>query len=169
MTRKFTRRLLVGMGLASYAVGCVTPALHLVGTQNTQGEVSTMVGAAAFFCGLIGLLMGQYAWIANVLGLVALVLLWKRWYNGSLVCSRAAIVVAQHTRVLVGTEIMGDEGGVKKELVTSLGMGFYLWVVVFAFFALAALVRERGPGEERGEDDQLDQSSSVGPASRRDG
>lgn len=143
MTPKLARILLVVASVLSFLVGCATPALHLTGKANTRGEQTTMSGLAAFFTGFFGMLAGQYAWLANPLGITAIVLLFLRCYNAALICSVAALFAAQHTWVLVGTIISGDEGGVTKYLVTSLGLGFYLWVLGFLLVAVASLVRER--------------------------
>jgi len=147
MTLKHTRTLLVAASIASYLVACATPALHLAGRENTLGELTPMSGFAGLFSGFFALFGGQFAWLANPLGLLALILLLRRHDNASLLASLAALLMAQHTWVFVGTVISGDEGGVKKYLVSSLGLGFYLWLVSFLLLAVASLVRERRLGE----------------------
>jgi hypothetical protein len=144
MTLKQTRTLLVAGTVISYLVACATPALHLAGKENTTlGEPTSMIGLAALFSGFFALFEGQFAWLANPLGLVALILLFRRRYDSSLLLSLAALLVAQQTWFLVGTVIWGDEAGVKKDLVTSLGLGFYLWLVAFLLLVVASLVGQR--------------------------
>jgi hypothetical protein len=143
MTLKQTRSLLVAASIVSYVAACATPALHLAGRENTLGERSSMSGLAAFFSGFFALFEGQFAWLANPLGLIALILLFRRRYDASQLLSLAAFLVAQQTWFLVGTVIWGDEAGVKKELVTSLGPGFYLWLLGFLLLAVASRVGQR--------------------------
>src|SRR3954447_9132178 len=101
MTLKHTRTLLVAASLTSYVVACATPALHLAGKENTLGELTSMSGFAAFFSGFFALFGGQFAWLATPLGLLALILLLSRRYNASLLASLAALLVAQHSWLLV--------------------------------------------------------------------
>jgi hypothetical protein len=61
-----------------------------------------------------------------------------RCYRLGLIVSLLALLIAQQTWVLVGTVIDGDEGGVTKYLVTSLGLGFYVWVLSFVLIAAMA-------------------------------
>jgi uncharacterized membrane protein len=99
-----------------------------------------MSGFAAFFSGFFALFDRQFAWLANPLGLIAPVLLLRRRYDAALLVSLAALLVAQQTWLLVGTVIWGDEAGVKKDLVTSLGLGFYFWLLAFLLLVFASLV-----------------------------
>ena len=71
---------------------------------------------------------------------LALILLVCRAYRAALCVALAAVLVGQHTWAVVGTTISGDEGGVTKYLVTSLGPGFYLWCGSFVLIAVAALI-----------------------------
>ena len=127
--------------VACWLVACFLPALHLLGKANTQGEQSTMVGLLAFIMAFFAMLEGQFAWLANPLWFTAMVLVLVRYNRAALIVSALAILVAQQTWMVVGTEIPGDEGGVKKYLVTSLGLGFWLWVFSFVVIAAVAAVR----------------------------
>jgi hypothetical protein len=134
--------------VACWAAACCLPALHLLGKANTQGEQSTMVGLMAFIMAFFALLEGQFAWLGNVAWGVAMLLMIRSRHRGALIASAAAVGLAQHTWVLIGTEINGDEGGVKKYLVTALGLGFWMWVASFAIVAAASIagaMRRPGP------------------------
>jgi hypothetical protein len=135
------RIISIAASVACWGVACFLPALHLVGKANTQGEQSTMVGLLAFIMAFFAMLEGQFAWLANPLWFMAMILLALGRSRAALIVSVLAIAVAQHTWMVVGTEIPGDEGGVKKYLVTSLGLGFWLWVSSFVLIAAVAAVR----------------------------
>jgi hypothetical protein len=140
MTPILRRMLLAFLAVACYLVSFFLPALYLTGQANTQGQQTNMVGMMAFINGFFALFNMQLAWLGNGLGAIALILLLSRSYLAALVLSVAALAVAQHTWVVVGTIISGDEGGVTKYLVTGLGPGFYLWCGSFLLLAVAAIV-----------------------------
>jgi formate hydrogenlyase subunit 3/multisubunit Na+/H+ antiporter MnhD subunit len=95
-----------------------------------------MTGAEALLNGCFGM---PYAWIANPLALVALAFL-KRRRLVALGCAVAALLASQSTWFIVGTVIWGDEAGVTKNYVASLGVGFYLWSLSFLLLGAAALM-----------------------------
>ncbi len=132
-------RILPILAVLCYLTAFFLPTLYLTGQANTAGEKTSMVGLAAFFDGFFSLFDRQYAWLANPMALVALILLLVRAEIPALFFSLAALLIAQQTWVLVGTPIWGDEGGVTKYLVTSLGAGFYLWNFSFILLAVASL------------------------------
>ena len=82
MTRKFTRRLLVGMGLASYAVGCVTPALHSPLMAVTNAISSVIIVGALIAAGPMGFSF------AKVMGFVAVTLASVKIFGGFIVTQR---------------------------------------------------------------------------------
>ncbi len=131
--------LFVLASVACWWAACFLPALHLEGRANTLGEKITGSGGAAFFSAFFGMFAGQYAWLANPLGIVSLSLSRRGRYGLALFVSVLGILVAQQTWMVVGTEIDGDEGGVTKYLVTSLGLGFHLWVLSLAIIAALAV------------------------------
>jgi hypothetical protein len=148
MTRTFHLLVLPLVAGACYVTSFFLPALYLTGQANTQGQQTNMVGLMAFINGFFALFELQTAWLANPLALLALIFLLCRLYVPSLVISLVAVLIAQHTWVVVGDTISGDEGGVTKYLVTSLAPGFYLWSFSFLLLAVASLIgRLQRPGE----------------------
>jgi len=139
------RLVLPVLAVVCFVASLFLPALYLKGMANTNGLPTYMSGVGAFFDGFFGLFDRQFAWLANPLAWLALALVLARRRVGGLVLSLAALVVAQHTWVLIGTQIWGDEGGVTKYLVTSLGPGFYLWCFSFLLLALAAIAGSAAP------------------------
>jgi len=146
--RRLILPILPILAIVCYITAFFLPALYLTGQANTTGEHTDMVGLAAFFDGFFGLFDRQYAWLANPLAALALILLFCRLRWLSLVFSVAALLFAQHTWVLPGTQIWGDEGGVTKYLVTSLGIGYYLWCFSFLLLAVASLVARFRPVDQ---------------------
>jgi len=150
MTSRLSRILLFVAG-GCYVVSFFLPALYLTGQANTSGQKTSMVGLAAFFDGAFALFDRQYAWLANPLAGLAVILLVRRAPAAgraravAVGLALAALLVAQHTWVVVGHTIWGDEGGVTKYLVTSLGVGFYLWCGSFLLLAAAALAARFRP------------------------
>jgi hypothetical protein len=136
-------RILLFVAGGCFVVAFFLPALYLTGQDNTAGQKTSMVGLAAFFDGFWALFDRQYAWLANPLaGLAVVGLLSRRGRRGvAFGLALAALLIAQHTWVVVGHTIWGDEGGVTKYLVTSLGVGVYLWSLSFLLLAVASLVR----------------------------
>jgi hypothetical protein len=138
-----------GVAVLCYVVSFCLPALRLARALNSDGTIgnpaelgrpSNMVGLAAFINGIFGVFMGQFAWLANPLAGLAIILILCRAYRASLIAAILAVLVAQHTWAVVNTTISGDEGGVTKYLVTGLGAGFYLWCASFVILAVGAIV-----------------------------
>jgi hypothetical protein len=140
MTPTVRRILPALVAVVCYVTSFFLPALYLTGQANTSGQQTSMIGLMAFIDGLFALFELQFAWLANPLAGLALILLLVRAHLVSVVLSLAALLVAQHTWVVVGTTISGDEGGVTKYLVTSLGPGFYLWSGSFLVLAVTAVI-----------------------------
>jgi hypothetical protein len=134
------RLVLPAVALVCYLASFFLPALYVKGQANTNGLSTYIGGLGAWFDGFFALFDRQYAWLANPLAAIALLLLLARAYRGALGVSLAALLVAQHTWMVVHTLIWGDEGGVTKYLVTSLGPGFYLWCSSFALLVVASVL-----------------------------
>jgi hypothetical protein len=132
------RVAVAGLSVGLFLAACAAPALELIGREHTF-----LSGGAALFQGPLALLIGQLAWCANPLWAVAVVLLLVRRLNGAASFAIAALVVANQTWTLFGTEIPGDEGGVTKYYLKSLQPGFYLWLLSFAALAVGALVLKK--------------------------
>jgi hypothetical protein len=139
---KALRPALVLASLTCYVAACSTSALELIGVGKEAGQNKAFPGLLAFIDGFFAMFEGQYAWLANPLALLALITLCIRLRRLSLCLSVLALLVAQHTWWLVGTVIDGDEGGVTKFRVVSLGTGFYLWTTSFFLLAIASLGRK---------------------------
>src|SRR5437762_1072573 len=130
---------LVVVSVACWIAACCLPALNVVGRAKTRGESTTMRGSLAFINAFFAMFDRQYAWMANPLGILAAFLVAVRMHWPARIAAVLAVLVTQQTWKLVGTEIIGDEGGVTRYLVTSLGLGFYLWVLSFVLIAVATI------------------------------
>jgi hypothetical protein len=121
-----------------YAAACSTPALELSGKEHTY-----LFGVLALFYGPLVVLIGQFAWFANPVWLIALLLVLAGRLRAGIVASLLAFVVATHAWALFGREIPGDEGGVTKYYLKSMQIGFYLWLLTFILLAAGAALAQR--------------------------
>jgi hypothetical protein len=128
-----TRLQVVGASALCFAAACATPALELTGQEH-----QTIFGAEALFYGLLAMLIGQFAGLANPLWLTALLLMSRGRPRSAAMLSLAAFLVGNHVWALFGQEIPGDEGNVTKLYLQSLDIGFYLWLLSFLILAVGS-------------------------------
>jgi hypothetical protein len=134
-----TRLLVIAPSVLCFVAACATPALVLDGKEHT-----VMFGAQALLEGPLAVLIGQLSWLANPLWLLATLLVLLSRFKGATAVSLAAFAVANHAWALFGREIPGDEGGVTKLYLTSIHLGFYLWLLSFLILATGAAIARTG-------------------------
>lgn len=131
------RFVFIGISLLCYAAACVSPCLEMF----KQG-VDVWYGARILVIGWLGLLVGQFAWLANPLWAVGLLFLTLRRPTIALIASALALLLALQTFMLFGMPLPGDEGGVTKLELLRLRYGFYLWLAsLLALFAGTVMLR----------------------------
>ena len=139
------RLLVLGLTFVLYLIACSTPALYLTG-----GDKERWFGFEVLVFGWLGALIGQFAWFANLLLLLAIALLLFRRWIATLVCSLLATSLALHTIVIFSQDIPLDEGGVRHAEVIGLGVGFYIWLLsLLSIGAGAILLRQRESAARR--------------------
>lgn len=136
------RLLIGGIWFLVFAGACALPGIGLDNGEHWPG-------IQLFVMGPLGLLLGHTAWLANLVGFVAFVLLCfgRRW--GVVISSVLAVCVGLAMLELPGKIIPLDEANVKKARIVSLDAGAWLWLGSLLLPGAAALVvRPRRDGWE---------------------
>lgn len=107
-----------------FVLACALPALEF---KRNEAGIEVWEGIQVAFIGGLGLLLGQFAWLANPLLLGAwLSLLWRRRIP-TVLCASLALLVGTHTFALFGQSIPADEANVSKLSLSRLREGTWLW------------------------------------------
>jgi hypothetical protein len=122
------RLIVLVISAVPFVVACATPCLYVTstnyGSQHWLGLYILVSGWTAFF-------VGQFAWFANCLLLLACVLfLYRRWLT-TIIILLLALLIAMQTFMVLGQDLPADEGGVNRMHVTAIGTGFYFWLASF--------------------------------------
>jgi hypothetical protein len=138
---KRTRNVLLLVAIALYLVACVMPALCV----EQYRDVTSVPGWFTLMLGWIPMFGLQFAWLANLLGLGALIASDRRFGTmPPILLALGAVLVAQQTWMLIGTRTALDDEG-HEYLFTAPGIGFYLWVLSFILIGVASRF---GPPED---------------------
>jgi hypothetical protein len=129
------------------------PALELHTGSNTYTSdlkpvwqwtgYESPTGATFLFGGLFGLLLGNFAVIANPLLWLSWILLFRHHYQGALFTSAAALVFAAQTLQLIVQPYRFDEAGAKLGYLATLRLGFVCWILSMAVILVASRTRRR--------------------------
>jgi hypothetical protein len=125
------RLLLCVPALLLYFVACGLPALRLA-----NGDVWS--GGKMLGLGWLGVLLGQFGWLANFFWLGSMVFTLRGRPMIALGLAVIAAAIGLHMLALPGTEISLDEGGVNKTQATALAPGAWVWMAALAAAALGA-------------------------------
>ncbi|HXH03281.1 MAG TPA: hypothetical protein VNN09_08165 [Candidatus Competibacteraceae bacterium] len=127
-----------GLSLLLYALACASPALEFVPSADGP-QVARGLNLLAL--GWLGVLVLQFAWLANPLLWLAWTLLLLRRRRGAALCAGLALVVATDTLRLFHTPLPADISGGNHQQLQALAIGFWLWLASMAVVPLAALLR----------------------------
>jgi hypothetical protein len=131
------RLVVIGIALVLFFVACALPGLH--GLKN-KATPDTSYGFNLVLVGWCAILVGQFAWLANLfLPLAALLLVFRLWITAA-VAALLGFLIALHAFSFLHRELPADEGNVNKIVYTSLGAGYYVWLAAFLALALGAVV-----------------------------
>lgn len=130
-----TRLKVIGPSVGCFVVACATPALILDGKAHL-----VIFGAQAWVQGPLAVFIGQFAWLANLIWLLAVLLVMLSRFKGAAIVSVIGFAVANHVWALFGQDIPGDEGGVTRLYLSSFHVGFYLWLLSFLILAVRAFL-----------------------------
>jgi 4-amino-4-deoxy-L-arabinose transferase-like glycosyltransferase len=128
-------------GIVLYLIACATPALSFrVFTENpAEFRVEKYVGGTLLLVGCLGMLQGQFAWLANPLLVSGVFLMLIRRPRVAIVPLVIAILITFCTLAGKSRQFAHDEGGVSKMTLEQILPGFYLWVASISIILAAAL------------------------------
>jgi hypothetical protein len=145
--------VIVLLSLALYAAACFLPAvlLHtggyaygkdLAASWRWEGH-ETLRGAELLFTGWFGLLLGNFAVLANPALWISWVLFWFRQDRGATVSSAAALLIAMLTFQLLVRPYYFDEAGAKRGYLERPEIGFLCWVASMAVILIGSMRARR--------------------------
>ncbi|MGB5036403.1 MAG: hypothetical protein WBQ66_07340 [Blastocatellia bacterium] len=117
---------LVAISVGLVVIACVLPVLVFV-----ESNQESWFGYSVLLIGALGILIGQFAWIANPILALAWLASLLRWWIASAVIAAFGLLVALTSFRIVGQKIPLDEGGVRQATVGYLHVGFYVWLLAF--------------------------------------
>lgn len=126
---KLLFNLFLLLGFAGFTTSLFLPVFF------TSAE--DIYGYWVLLAGWIGLILIQFAWFANPINLLAL-LLTKDHPKFALLLSVIALILASETFILKEIPIDINQG---KMFIKEFGLGFYIWFAAQLFFLLALLCR----------------------------
>ena len=136
-------RLFIGFSVFLYLAACVAPCLEV-----TQKSDPVWPGWQILLMGWLGVLVGQFAWLANPLWLGGLIFFALRKWTVALILSGLAILPTFNTLTMFVTELPADEGGMNTFHLVRLRIGFYLWLASLAVLFVGAFVMKRRSAEQ---------------------
>jgi hypothetical protein len=130
------------VALLLYAAAFIAPVMRWTQIENAMRPPQIMKGYEVLLLGWQGLFIGNFAWMANVLLAVSLVLLLGGHERAAAITAMIAFALALQTIMLLGARVIADEGGVTHMTMSRLYTGFYLWIASIAVVLVGSLWRK---------------------------
>jgi hypothetical protein len=127
------------IGAVLFVLSLISPCVRLVFSPG-GGEVCN--GFYILMSGWMGPLVGNVAWAANPLALLALVLLLVDMVQAARLISAMAVVVSLQTMAFPGTVIVSGGPFPGSEQATGLACGAFVWMLSILFVLLACLAAQ---------------------------
>jgi membrane-bound ClpP family serine protease len=144
----------IAYSLVLFVTACCIPALEF---QRNDTDREIWSGGQALVLGLLGLLMGCLAWLANPLLLIAMTLLFMRYNIPAAVCATLALLISFNTWLVFSLPMPGDEGGASTMKLLKIREGTYVWMLSMAVVLIGAfLVPKRSVVKSPSTVDQAD-------------
>lgn len=115
-----TRQGILILSVALYVASLALPAMRELGL----GAVPPTLGLMVLVMGWLGVLSGQFGWLANLFWVIGAYCLHRRHWTAAAITSSGAVLVAADTFRMYATGMAGDSGA--KHDVRLLA-GFYVW------------------------------------------
>jgi hypothetical protein len=128
---------IIACSLILFVTACSIPALEF--QRNETGQ-EIWPGGQALLLGWLGLFNGCFAWLANPLLLVALILLVLRYNIPAAACAGLALLISFNTWVVFSLKLSGDEGGVSTLKLLKIREGTYVWMLSMAIVLAGAFL-----------------------------
>lgn len=127
--------LFIGLSVLLFLLACATPCLEM-----SQKSDPTWYGLRILVLGWMGVLVGQFAWLANPLWLLGLITFALRKWRVALIALGASLLFAANTLLLFVMPLPADESNINHTSLVRLRIGFYLWLASIAVLFGRALV-----------------------------
>jgi hypothetical protein len=128
-------RVFIVISVFLYLIACATPCLEV-----SQKSDPVWYGLRILVIGWLGILVGQFAWLANSLWLAGIVFFVFRKWMATMIFSGLSLLFALNTFTMFVSELPADEGGVNKFHLVHLRIGFYSWLTSLLVLFAGALV-----------------------------
>lgn len=122
----------IAFSLFLFLLACATPAMVY--------DKQTDLGIQVLAVGWLGILLGQFAWYANLFWLLSLLLAFFRRWILTLAASMVATLIALDALSFFGATVPLDEASVNTMVFKSYHVGFYLWMVSIVVVGIGAAV-----------------------------
>lgn len=128
---------IIGICLLLFVLACATPCLEM-----SHKSDPVWYGLRILVLGWMGILVGQFAWLANPLWVVGLCLLAFRKWSAAAIVSGLSLLFALNTLALFVMPLPADEASVNKTSLVQFRIGFYFWLAsLVLLFAKAFMMR----------------------------
>ncbi|QDT00452.1 hypothetical protein HG15A2_37900 [Adhaeretor mobilis] len=136
------QRICMYLSCICYVIALATPALYLERDQGAaKGLGGWSYGASLLSIGWFGALCGQYGWFANVTFIGAWLSLSSNRMVAARFCGAISVLISLHTLELFRTPIPAFLPASSSEILSKLGVGFYLWVLSMILCVLVTTSR----------------------------
>lgn len=123
-----------------YLIACISPALEFIKEDGSAYTDGLMSGFAALVGGWAAILIGQFAWYANIFWVVSLIFLLFRGWMAAMSSAFLAILIGLHTFKLDSQRPPANEGATFYLRLNDIKVGFYLWLLSFLVVAFCAMI-----------------------------
>lgn len=119
--------LFIGLSVLLFVMACATPCLEM-----SQKSDPTWYGLRILVLGWMGILAGQFAWLANPLWLLGLITFALRKWLVTLIVLGFSLLFAANTLLIFVMPLPADESNINHTSLVRLRIGFYLWLASIA-------------------------------------
>jgi hypothetical protein len=147
------RPMVLLSSLALYIASCFLPAVLLHTGGYTYGRDmaaswrwyghESLRGGELLFTGWFGLLLGNFAVLANPALWLSWVLFWFRQNRGATIFSAAALLLAMLTFQLAVRPYYFDEAGARRGYLQTPEIGFFCWLASMALILISSIRARR--------------------------